>query len=279
MLKTDALCRATFHSITQRDDVTPTSRDVRWMKHIERHGPLKSSHLLDFVSDTHRCRDTGLRRLQALRAAGFLCLPKQQRATERAEFKPYVYDLAPKGDQFLKFSGESEDAFRPSGHWWHKHETAMFTAGVDLECRRRGFRYLPAHEILRRSGATLGIPMGNRTLLPDQLFAIDYGGTYRAFMLEVDRGTEPVASTGARKSWQSALRVYGDAFRKNLCNRHFGLKASIVVLWKLSTRARHGAFMDLLDAERPVALRRHFASVDGHQWASHSCVSVSALWD
>ncbi len=187
MIETDALGRATFHAIAPRTDVVPTERDIRWFKHIERHGPLTSKHLIEFTSDTHRCKDTGLRRLQALRAGGYLFLPKQQRQCERAEFKPYIYDLSPTAFQYLRDSGLRERTVRPTGHWWHLHETAMFTSKMDLEARRRGFRYIPAHEILERAGATLAIPMGRRKLIPDQLFAIDYGGLFRAFMVEVDR--------------------------------------------------------------------------------------------
>jgi hypothetical protein len=259
MTETDALGRATFHSIAPRSDIVPTDRDIRWFKHIERHGPLTSAHLLEITSDTHRCRDTGLRRLQALRAGGFLFLPKQQRATERAEFRPYVYDLAPKGQQVLANAGLREKTVRPTGHWWHLHETAMFTAKADLEARRRGFRYIPAHEILDRTGASLAIPIGRRKLIPDQLFAIDYGGLFRAFMVEVDRGTEPIASASARKSWQSALDFYGQAFETGLPNRHYGLKAPVQVVWVLSTPARMLALRQVLAATKNCSSKRHTA--------------------
>ncbi|QXT41151.1 replication-relaxation family protein [Gymnodinialimonas ceratoperidinii] len=256
MPDTDALGRATFHFISPRADIAPNGRDICWLKHIERHGPLTSVHLYEMTKDTHRCKDTALRRLQALRAAGLLFLPKQQRACERAEFRPYVYDLAPKGQLFLKDAGLKENTVRPTGHWWHLHDTAMFTAQIDLRARQGGYRYIPAHEILKRAGTSLAIPMGRRKLIPDQLFAIDYGGRFRAFMVEVDRGTEPIASTSTRKSWASALTQYDEAFRLGLPNRHYGLKAPVQVLWGHRTEARCGAFARLLkDATRMLAAR------------------------
>lgn len=257
MKHTDTLDRATFHAIVSRTDVVPTERDIRWFKHVERHGPLTSTQLIAWTADTHRCRDTALRRLQTLRAAGFLFLPKQQRACERAEFQPYVYDLAPKGLQQLTDAGLREDTVRPTGHWWHLHETAMFTAQIDLEARERGFRYIPAHDILKRAEASLAIQMGRQKLIPDQLFAIDYGGLFRAFMVEVDRGTEPIASTSARKSWQSSLAQYDEAFRLELPNQSYGLKAPVQVLWIHRTETRHGAFLRL--HEKAAEPERHLS--------------------
>lgn len=233
------------------------------MKHIERHGPLTSVHLHEMTRDTHRCKDTALRRLQALRAASLLFLPKQQRACERAEFKPYVYDLAPRGQLFLKDAGLAESTVRPTGHWWHLHDTAMYTARIDLEARQRGYRYIPAHEILERVGASLAIPIGRRKLIPDQLFAIDYGGTFRAFMVEVDRGTEPIASPNTRKSWRSSLEHYDEAFRLGLPNQHYGLKAPVQALWGHRTMARHGAFERLLEDSECAYLARHCPTVLG----------------
>ncbi|GAB5445486.1 replication-relaxation family protein [Gymnodinialimonas sp.] len=260
MLIGDTHKRATFDKIDVRSDVNPTDRDIRWFKHIERHGALTSTQLIAWTADTHRCRDTALRRLQALRAVGFLYLPKQQRACERAEFRPYVYDLAFKGFQYLANCGLREETARPTGHWWHLHETAMFTAQIDLEARGRGFRYIPAHEILERAGSTLAISIGRRNLIPDQIFAIDYGGLFRAFMVEVDRGTEPIASKSTRKSWKSSLALYDEAFRLGLLNHHYGLKAPVQVLWAHRTGARRGAFEKLLGALSASTRQRHICS-------------------
>lgn len=260
MKQTDTLGRATFHEIVSRTDVISTERDIRWFKHIERHGPLTSTQLIAWTADTHRCKDTALRRLQALRAAGFLFLPKQQRACERAEFQPYVYDLAPKGLQQLTDAGLREDTARPTGHWWHLHETAMFTAQIDLEARERGFRYIPAHDILKRAEASLAIQMERQKLIPDQLFAIDYGGLFRAFMVEVDRGTEPIASTNSRKSWRSALAQYDEVFRLGLPNKCYGLKAPVQVLWVHRTETRSRSFNTLLSGCPKMTRVRHFVT-------------------
>ena len=99
--QTDSLGRATFHHIAPLADVRPTAREIRWLQHIERHGPLSSIHLHAHTEDTHRCRDTSLRQIQKLRAGGFLMLPRQQRFTEYADFNPYIYDLTRQARDYL----------------------------------------------------------------------------------------------------------------------------------------------------------------------------------
>ena len=157
-------------------------------------------------ADTHRCEDTTRRQLQKLRAGGLLFLPKQQRRTEKADFNPYIYDLAPRGKAYLEDYDLAEPTVRPTGHWWHAYLTACVTSSIDIAAAKEGTRYIPAHEILKRNGSSLAIPLGdNSKLIPDQLFALDYGGSYRAFMLEIDRGTEPHNSPANRKSLKRSI--------------------------------------------------------------------------
>ncbi len=108
LAKTDSLGRATFHHIERRTDVRPTEREIRWLKHIERHGPQSSEVLFELTRESHRSKDTALRDLQKLRAGGYLTLPLQQRATERAEFNPYIYDLTRPAHHHLTDIGLSE---------------------------------------------------------------------------------------------------------------------------------------------------------------------------
>ena len=46
---TDRLRRATFRHITPISNVRPTPREVRWLKHIERHGPQSSQYLYELT--------------------------------------------------------------------------------------------------------------------------------------------------------------------------------------------------------------------------------------
>lgn len=230
MGKLDALGRATFHHIAAQCGVRPTNRALRWMNHIARHGPQSSVYLYELTNDTHRCKDTALRELQKLRAGGLFCLPRQQRQVERAEFNPYIYDLTERGKACLRDHGHVIPPRPVSGHWQHQHLTACVTSSIDIAAARGGVRYIPQHEILARKGATLGIPVNGSTLIPDQLFALDYGGSYRAFMLELDRGTEPFEGRGGRKSVASMLAGYQSAFRRQAIADHYSLRCPIVLL-------------------------------------------------
>jgi len=117
MIQTDKIGRATFHHIAPQRVTSLTNRELRWLKHIERHGPQSSGYLHELTKDTHRCKDTALRQLQKLRAGGFLHLPRQQRATEYANFKPFIYDLTPKAKTYLFEQGLAEPTIRPTGSY------------------------------------------------------------------------------------------------------------------------------------------------------------------
>jgi hypothetical protein len=227
--------------------VRVTNRELRWFKHIERHGPQNSQALFELTRDTHRCRDTALRQMQKLRAGGYLMLPHQQRATERAEFNPYIYDLTRTAQDHLVDLGGNEPTVRPTGHWWHAYTVAQVTSGIDIAAARAGVRYIPAHEILAIKGAELAIPIGRSKLIPDQLFALDYGGAFRAFALEVDRGTEPKTSPANRKSWARSIDQYRQVIDQQLYRSHYGLTANLLVLWVFSTPSKQARFLKMLE--------------------------------
>lgn len=254
---TDRLGRATFRHIAPKEDVRPTTREVRWLKHIERHGPQGSHYLYELTRDTHRCKDTTLRQMQKLRAGGYLSLPHQQRATERAEFNPYIYDLTQKAEDHLFDLGIDEPTVRPTGHWWHSYMTSCVTSAIDIAALRAGVRFIPAHEILAIKGVDLAIPIGRAHLIPDQLFALDYGGRYRAFALEVDRGTEPKTSPAKRKSWKRSIEQYRQIIEKQRYKRHYGLNTNLLVLWVFNSRTKEARFLELMH-QKPCAADRAF---------------------
>jgi hypothetical protein len=200
--------------------VIPTEREIRWFKHIERHGPQSSQSLYELTRDTHRCKDTAMRQMQKLRTGGYLTLPRQQRAAERSEFNRYIFDLSRKAKDHLTDRGLAEPTVRPTGHWWHGYATSCVTSSIDIAAARAGVRYIPAHEILAIMGASLAIPIGRRHLIPDQLFALDYGGSFRVFALEVDRRTEPKQSNAVRKSLETSVNQYREAAERQSHKRH-----------------------------------------------------------
>jgi len=235
-------------------DVRPTVRELRWLAQIDRHGPQSSEFLYEATRDTHRCRDTSLRRLQALREAGYLRLPPQQRQIAKADFNPYVYDLARLGWDVLADHKDLEKHCRPPGHWWHGYWVSAVSSAIDISAARSGLTYIPAAQILAIKGVEIGIPVLGTKLIPDQLFAIKYPDGFRAFALEVDRGTEPVRSNAARKSLQRSVAQYQTVLDKRLYQQHYGLKSKLAVLWVFGSPARHKQFKGLLRSGHPAIL-------------------------
>lgn len=144
------------------------------------------------------------------------------------------------------------ETVRPTGHWWHAFLTASITSAIAIEAERRGYRYIPAHEILRRSNATLAVPIRRRKLIPDQLFAINYRGSFRSFVLEVDRGTEPYASQSARKSLRRMIEAYADLTANDALRRHYGLKSPLLVLFAFTAPERAARCLAILET-KPAA--------------------------
>jgi hypothetical protein len=227
-------------------DLRPTSRELRWFAHIDRHGPQSSEFLFEATRDTHRCKDSALRRMQALREAGYLRLPPQQRQIAKADFNPYVYDLTKLGWDVLADHQNLERHARPTGHWWHGYWVSAVTSAIEISATRDGQTYIPAAQILAIKGVELGIPVSGSKVIPDQLFAIKYPDGYRAFALEVDRGTEPVQSGAARKSLQRSVAQYQQLLHEKLYQSHFGLKSKMCVLWVFQNEQRMKQFSGLL---------------------------------
>lgn len=237
--------RTTFREIEPLEGIRPTERELRWFKHIACHGPQSSQYLYELTRDTHSCKDTALRQLRKLRAAGFLYLPQQQRATEKADFKPYIYDLTKGGAAILKEQGQLEACVRPTGHWWHGYAVSCVTSSIEIWAARQSIRYIPTHIILERKNASLAIPLAKGKVIPDQLFALDYGGLYRAFALEVDRGTEPIMSSSERKSLARSMDQYAKIIETEMYKSHYGLKTNLLVLWVFTKATRQAQFLKL----------------------------------
>lgn len=243
--KKDTLGRATFHSIEPRRHVRPTAREIRWLKHLERHGPQSSYYLHELTADTHRDRDTSRRQLQKLRAGGLIHCPRQQRATERANFNAYVYDLADDGRHYLIEHGLDEATVRPHGHWAHQFMTACITGAIDIAAARAGSAYIPTHKILERQQAPLSFEFGRRKLIPDQLFGLDYGGKFRFFCVEADRGTEPKQSSAPRKSYKQMIEQYAEFIGERRYQAHYGLTANMLLLVVFSSSRNRDRFLEM----------------------------------
>ena len=184
--------------------------------------------------------------MQGLREAGYLRLPPQQRQIAKADFNPFVYDLTTLGWNVLADHQDLERHCRPTGHWWHGFWVSAVSSAIEITATRAGLTYIPAAKILAIKGVDIAIPVGGSKLIPDQLFAIKYPDGYRAFALEVDRGTEPMRSVAARKSCQSSVKQYRQLLTERQFQKHYGLKSNVAVLWVFNSIARHHQFKNII---------------------------------
>ncbi|MBK7474325.1 MAG: hypothetical protein IPI73_30300 [Betaproteobacteria bacterium] len=76
------------------------------------------------------------------------------------------------------------------------------------------------------------IKIGDRKLIPDDLFGIDYGGAFRCFAREMDRATESVnRSDASQTSLDQKLRHYYEVMRYPGKDKPFPYKAT----WGINT--------------------------------------------
>ena len=180
-----------------------------------------------------------------LREVGYLRLPPQQRHIAKADFNPYVYDLTKLGWEVLADHHDLERHCRPTGHWWHGYWVSAISSAIEIGATRSGLTYIPAAQILAINGVEVGIPVSGTKLVPDQLFAVRYPNGYRAYALEMDRGTEPLRSGAARKSLQRSLDQYQQVLNAKIYQNHYGLRSNLIVLWVFTTGARRRLFNEL----------------------------------
>ena len=127
--------------------------------------------------------------------------------------------------------------------------TACITGSIDICAARDGAGYIDGRRILDRSGATLGVEIDRKRMIPDQLFGIDYGGRYRFYCVEADRGTEPKSSAAARKSYRSSIEDYRQFIGQGLYKEHYGLTAGMLLLYVFSNRSNEHAFLEAVEEQ------------------------------
>ncbi|MEP5368499.1 replication-relaxation family protein, partial [Parvibaculum sp.] len=230
-------------SLTEADSpLVPNQGDIAMIEAIHHHGPLSSIYLPEFRKPHGVSRQVAVRRLnflfnetRAVDGGAYLSRPLHQTRTEYAHSKHLVYDLTPASEKLLKRLGKwSASAPSSRNPWTHAFMVSSITASIDLACRRAGLSFIPGHELLDRAETTLRQTVGFKwkgreltvDLTPDALFAIDYGGKYRVFMVEADRGTEPIlTSTASRKSIYRNLLQYRAFVGEGVYQKAYKLQA------------------------------------------------------
>lgn len=252
--------------------VSPKPRDMRWFRALADHGPLPSHYLHAFTEEVCRNAKSSRIRLTDLSSetntphgGAYLIRPGGQRAMENARNRSLIYDLGDAG--WLALGERRASAVRASGPFAHQLMVACVTASIELACLRRGdIRFIYGGQILERAEATLHVDLSlsapgtelvqRQRLLPDQLFALEYrqpaGKQYRSFVVECDRGTEPIRSTQTwRKSYLRNYLQYRSFVGEGLYANHYRLKSPMLVLNVMSDPARQQAYLDLVNRQAP----------------------------
>ncbi|MEM9839496.1 MAG: replication-relaxation family protein [Pseudomonadota bacterium] len=253
---------ATLDSLGRRLRTTPqttgkrvrlTDRDCQWLRALLAHGPLPSSYLLAFSAKLGQSEKRARERLTDLfneadtaHGGPYLSRPLQQFRTLDSRYNQLVYDLAPPGRRALETGDLPFEAPAPGGPWVHRLMVSCITASIELAVSiRDDLTFIPGWRILERAGATLRTTVETkepgvdhavrRALIPDALFGLQYrtpaGDRFRFFVVEADRGTEPLKSRcAARKSWRRSLAQYDEYIGRRRYRDHLQLTAPLLVL-------------------------------------------------
>ena len=238
-------------------------RDFQCFAALERHGALPSTYLYEFTKDTARNFKGFQQRLTDLynedntpHHGFYLERPEQQYASINARYQPMTYDLTANAKRALRDRGIPEHIFEsPNGPYLHRFMTACLTASMELAVRTAGFRYISQAEIFTHSKCPkailtrehpLAVPCSSGCIIPDQLFGIDYGGSYRFFVLEADRKTESVVSKKASiKAYAKKLESYLEVLRDQSFRDVWGIP-SLSIMTVTTSNAHMQTMIDAL---------------------------------
>lgn len=288
------MLQKTHDSLNRRIRTTPTStgkrvvlndRDIFWLEFLHRHrGPLPATVLHEATAHIHKNPKSTRIRLADLfhekstdDAYRYLIRPDEQTAAKNDMWQTRVYDLSVTAVRYLKREGLWHDDAPHLDSWWkHQYLVANITASIEIECRKRGWRYIPGHEILARGRAQLryNVPYDrdgkevSKMLIPDAIFAIDYGGAYRVFIVEGDRGTEQLEYHEARKSFERNILQYRSYIGGGLYKEHLKLNAGMVVLNVTTSKSRADSMLRILEdvAGKNTYQCVQFVEGQGKQW-------------
>jgi len=255
-------------STSKRISLQP--RDLLWLDWLHRHGPLASSFLLEAAKGHGTSSKRAIERLGDLfhedntaHGGAYLARPKQQFATIDSRYQQLVYVVAPAGERALKERG----LWRPkhkanTGPWLHSFMVSSITASIRLAADAcEDLSYIPQGDILERADTDLSYSVTytdptskkqvTKHLQPDALFGLEYktpdGPRYRFFIVEADRGTEPLTSMNRnRKSILRSFMQYEAYVRGGLYKQHLKLTSPLLVLNVFSDEARMRKTMELI---------------------------------
>jgi DNA-binding Lrp family transcriptional regulator len=248
-----------FKRATAVSPLQLTERDREIIRLIHQHRFLRSSHIKSLMNSSPQ---QILRRLQLLYHHRYLERPRAQIDYYRqGGSRAIVYGLGSKGSALLKRS------FRLPGHaldWGGKNRVAGrqflehtllvsdVMVAMELACRNKG-------EMRLLSGDSIPLPNQTRQkrqpfqwrvnvssrgrigLIPDRVFALEWGDHRAYFFLEADRGTMPIIRENiSQSSFHRKLLAYEATWTQNLHRTRFGFnRFRVLTVTAGVNRAQH----------------------------------------
>lgn len=277
-MKTDALARrlrfAPPNALVRR--LLLTEADFLLFEAIDRHGPLPTHYLYEFTRHLRRDYSHLQNRLTEFyngdSAGPFLTRPPQQFAGFEARYQHVVYDLAPRARRALADRGALAIHSPPrTDPFLHRLMGACVAASIELAASGKALRYISREEILahpkcpaatRNAANPMVIPLsglGNRALIPDDLFGLEYPGAgFRFFAVEIDRNTESIERRNLEQSaFAKKIVSYLDILRTQSYRTWWGIpNLSILTVSTNCTHVRN--LVGYLDRQGDRALSARF---------------------
>ena len=251
-----------------------TDDDVVIVRQPARHRFLRSTHIAALVG---RSLDRTNDRLSKLFHAGYVDRPRAQLDYyPTAGSSPMVYALADRGARLLierdgvdfanvEWSRKNREAGRP----FIEHQLEIMDFYVSLQCalrKRNDVCVIHADEIVTaipdqsfsaRNPFALAVKLTHQGrvhevgLVPDLVFGLMFpDGSRRYFMVEIDRGTMPIARSDIlQTSFERKMRAYLTAHAAKQHERHFGWK-TFRVLTVTTDEHRAGSMVETLRSLR-----------------------------
>jgi hypothetical protein len=257
-----------------------TDADYLLFEAIHRHGPLPTHYLYQFTKHLRRDYSHLQNRLTEFYNGDdygpLLTRPPQQFAGFEARYQHVVYDIGSRAKTLLTERGvTSRYAPRRVDPFLHRLMQACVGASFELSAPSKGLRYIPRSEILshpRCPQATkdainpMAIPvagLGQKTLIPDDLFGLEYPGLgFRFFAVEIDRNTESIERKNmAQNAFGTKIAGYLDILRNQTYRAHWGVpNLHILSVTTNATHARNILTFIKKQSEPKFAGRFAFAS-------------------
>ncbi|MEP7004596.1 MAG: replication-relaxation family protein [Sphingomonas bacterium] len=239
--------------------LVPTEADYLLFEAINRHGPLPTHYLHEFTKHLRRDYTHLQNRLTEFyngdAHGAWLTRPQQQFAGFEARYQHVVYDLAPRAKIALAERGTlARFSPRRTDPFLHQLMQACVASSLELSAIAKGLRYIRREEIFsspkcpkstREMQNPLAIPIegsGQKTLIPDDLFGIEYLGVgFRFFALEIDRNTESIKRKNVRQTaFGTKIVGYLGILRSQTYRTHWGIpNLHILTVTTNATHARN----------------------------------------